>query len=351
MAQKKAPAKKTTAKKTPAKKAPAKKAPAKKAPAKKTPAKEPAKKKSVYWVYVRRTLISNVKVKAESPEAAERLAEEQGAGYLPMVEERAEWYDFEYACDGECNDFPPDIGDDEDEGEEPDAAREEAEPAEEPEEEAAPAKKKSAKKKARVVDPAVVEGIIASMVPIPGKDYRMGKFEVTQAQWEAVMGENPSKFEGAENPVEMVSWDDCKEFLETLNAQPAAQASGLVFRLPTEEEWEFACRAGATGKYCKLADGTEISEKTLDEVAWFDENSDNTTHPVGQKKPNAFGLYDMHGNVLEWTATAYGVFLVDRGGGWYDWARNCEASLRSARSPSDRDDDIGFRLCASGRAD
>ena len=214
-----------------------------------------------------------------------------------------------------------------------------------------PAKQAPAKKKARTVDPAVVEGILASMVPIPGKDYRMGKFPVTQAQYKAVTGKNPSEFKGAEDPVEMVSWDNCQTFLETLNAQPAAKASGLVFRLPTEEEWEFACRAGATGDYCKLADGTEITEETLGEVAWFEDNSGNETHPVGQKKPNAIGLYDMHGNVWEWTNTAVGVYRVYRGGCWFYTARLCGSSFRDRGSPSYRDDLLGFRLCASGRAE
>ena len=90
----------------------------------------------------------------------------------------------------------------------------------------------------------------------------LGKFEVTQAQWEAVMGENPSYFKGADNPVENVSWVDCQEFLKKLNALPAVKKSGLVFRLPDEKEWEYACRAGSTGHYCRLADGTEITEST-----------------------------------------------------------------------------------------
>ena len=214
------------------------------------------------------------------------------------------------------------------------------------------AKKASAKKKARVVDPVIVEGIIASMVPIPGKDYRMGRFPVTQAQWEAVTGENPSEFKGAENPVEYVSWNDCQAFLETLNAQPAVQASGLVFRLPTEEEWEFAARAGASGDYCKLADGKEITEETLGEVAWFDEKYDTgSTHPVGQKKPNAFGLYDMHGNVWEWTATADGGDPAYHGGSWFDSAGVCESSYGLGNPPSYRHGLLGFRLCADRRAD
>ena len=246
-----------------------------------------------------------------------------------------------------------------------------------------------------------VERLVAEMVQIPGRDYRMGKYEVTQAQWEAVMGENPSRhmgkyevtqaqweavmgenpsyFKGADHPVENVSWDDCQAFLEKLNAHPAARASGLVFRLPTEEEWENACRAGSTNAYCRLADGTEITEATLGRVAWFYENlstrprwlarslafaerlvdrvrevdwSETLSHkPVGRKEPNAWGLHDMHGNVWEWTETAVGGFRVYRGGGWGDSARGCESSDRRGDSPGRRSFDLGFRLCASGRAD
>ena len=198
---------------------------------------------------------------------------------------------------------------------------------------------------------ALSDSIELVMVRIPGKDYWMGKFPVTQAQWEAVMGENPSDdFKGADHPVENVSWDDCQVFLKTLNATPAVQASGLVFRLPKEDEWEYACRADAEGDYCKLADGTEITEETLDEVAWFDDNSGDETHPVGQKKPNAFGLYDMHGNVWEWTNTAVGRSRVGCGGSWNDSAGYCEPSNLSWLSPDCRNCDLGFRLCASARA-
>ena len=229
----------------------------------------------------------------------------------------------------------------------------------------APAKKAPAKKTAKKT-PAVATatetatialpgGVELVMVRIPGKDYWMGKFQVTQAQWESVTGTNPSDFKGPENPVENVSWDDCQVFLETLNAQPAAKASGLVFRLPEEAEWQYACRAGATeywtSAYCKLADGTEITEETLDEVAWFDKNSDEMTHPVGQKKPNAFGLYDMYGNVWEWTSTADGEDRVNHGGSWLDPAWDCESLIRGSGSPSYRDNDLGFRLCADRRAD
>ena len=219
-----------------------------------------------------------------------------------------------------------------------------------------------------------VERLVAEMVQIPGRDYRMGKYEVTQAQWEAVMGENPSYFKGADHPVECVSWDDCQAFLEKLNAHPAARASGLVFRLPTDEEWETACRAGSTNDYCRLADGTEITEATLGRVAWFDENlstrprwlsrflafaerlvdrvrevdwSETLSHkPVGRKEPNAWGLHDLHGNVWEWTETAVGVSRVRRGGSWRSSARSC-ASNRLWFSPSYRDYYLGFRLCAT----
>jgi len=196
----------------------------------------------------------------------------------------------------------------------------------------------------------IISELITNMVAIPGKNFKMGKYEVTQAQWEAVMGENPSRFKGSENPVECVSWDDCKKFLEKLNSMPEVKESGLTFRLPTEKEWEYACRAGSTGDYCKLADGTEITKSTLGEVAWYDDNSDNKTHTVGQKKPNAFGLYDMHGNVLEWCEDLYlagDSGRVFRGGGWLNGSGDCTASYGGLNDPDDRDIYLGFRVAAS----
>ena len=202
-----------------------------------------------------------------------------------------------------------------------------------------------------------------SMVKIPEKDYWIGKTEVTQAQWEAVMGNNPSENKGADNPVECVSWDDCQQFIEEINSLPAVKDSGLVFRLPRSAEWEYACCAGATDHYCKLANGTEITEDTLGRVAWHDDNSGDETHPVGQKAPNAFGLYDMLGNVREWCQEENGRmndhvkakgrvnehWRFCQGGGFYEPPVACRADFGGS-SPSDsRYRSIGFRLCAEKR--
>ncbi len=115
--------------------------------------------------------------------------------------------------------------------------------------------------------------------------FAIGKYEITQAQWQTVMGSNPSNFKGANLPVETVSWNEAKEFCQKLS-----QLTGKTYRLPTEAEWEYACRAGTTGAYAG----------ELAAMVWYGNNSGSTTHPVGQKQPNAFGLFDMHGNVWEW---------------------------------------------------
>ena len=200
----------------------------------------------------------------------------------------------------------------------------------------------------------ISDSVSIKLRSVPGNLW-FGQYEVTQAQWEVVMGkkcEIPnywSRYIGKNLPAVCVSFDDYHEFLEKLNALPSVKKSGLTFRLPTAEEWELACRAGATGKFCRLADGTEISESTLGQVAWFGEDEyTGSTHPVGQKQPNAFGLYDMHGNVQEAVAVSNRNHYGFRGGWAGDSARDCESSGRGREfhflfhgGP-----DFGFRLCA-----
>lgn len=198
---------------------------------------------------------------------------------------------------------------------------------------------------------SMIPDIIAGMTPIPGKNFKMGKTEVTQAQWEEVMGNNPSRVWASNNPVDRVSWQDCQIFLEKLNSHPLVQKSGLLFRLPTEEEWEYSCRAGSTGPFCKLANGEEIQESTLNEVAWFGDRYRGASYPVGEKTPNAYGLFDMHGNVFEWTSTENEDGFVVRGGSWNNPANACEASCRiSGCPPSNKEPILGFRLCADNKS-
>ena len=185
------------------------------------------------------------------------------------------------------------------------------------------------------------------------KPFYMGVTEVTQAQYEAVMGTNPSHFKGATNPVEMVSWNDATEFCKKLS-----EKTGQTVRLPTEAEWEYACRAGSKTRF-SFGDADE----GLGDYAWYNANSGNTTHPVGQKKPNAWGLYDMHGNVWEWCADWFGDYpkgavtdprvrrpvqmRVLRGGSWYGDAGECRSGYRSWTTPIDRNDNGGFRVVVS----
>ena len=186
-------------------------------------------------------------------------------------------------------------------------------------------------------------------------DFYIGKYEVTQAQWKAVMGSNPSNWTGDNLPVEKVSWDDVQEFIQKLNAQ-----TGKKFRLPTEAEWEYAARGGNQSKGYKYSGSNSISE-----VAWYDGNSGDKTHPVGQKTPNELGIYDMSGNVWEWcqdwySSSAYssssqtnptgpssGSYRVLRGGSWGSNAGRCRVSNRSFTFPDYRDSYYGFRLACS----
>ena len=181
----------------------------------------------------------------------------------------------------------------------------------------------------------------------------IGKYEVTQAQWEKVMGSNPSRFKGTGNPVENVTWNDAQAFVKKLES--LSPASG--FRLPREAEWEYACRGG--GQKEKYCGGNDINR-----VAWYDGNSGRKTRPVGGKAPNALGLYDMSGNVYEWCLDAWdekaysrsdrrqdpevtggtGVHRVYRGGSWYDMPRNIRAGNRTKYIPNFKSSFVGLRV-------
>lgn len=204
---------------------------------------------------------------------------------------------------------------------------------------------------------SISDDVVVELQSIPGNLW-FGKYEVTQAQWVAVMGNKDFSsrdgydLNGPNKPAVMISWDECQEFLERLNALSSVKESGLTFRLPTEKEWEFACRAGAKGKYFRLEDGTEINEYTISWVAWFDGFSrvNGSIEKVGQLQPNAFGLYDMLGNAWEWTSTESGDYWdkwIIRGGGWTSPAEFCTATYRS--KATSQSVEIGFRLCADSK--
>ena len=182
--------------------------------------------------------------------------------------------------------------------------------------------------------------------------YYIGKTEVTQELWQAVMGSNPSGFSGANLPVEKVSWEDCQIFIAILN-----ELTGKYFRLPTEAEWEYAARGGSKSQGYKYS-----GSNTVDDVAWYPSNSSSKTHPVATKAPNELGIYDMSGNVLEWcsdwysssyyssssqynpTGPASGSRRVYRGGSWGSSARLCRVSYRDYNGPSYRFYNLGLRL-------
>jgi formylglycine-generating enzyme required for sulfatase activity len=184
----------------------------------------------------------------------------------------------------------------------------------------------------------------------------MGKYPVTQAQWQAVMGDNPSSIKnaGLDTPVDKVSWDDCQRFLARLNGMQGQ----WTCRLPTEAEWEYACRAGTEGE----------TYGNLDSIAWYSDNSGGTIHPVGQKQPNAFGLHDMLGNVWQWCQDWYagtypsgglatdpqgpshGSYRVFRGGSWSVSATFVRSAYRDFFTPPDsRNNGLGFRVVAVAR--
>jgi len=185
------------------------------------------------------------------------------------------------------------------------------------------------------------------------KPFYMGVTEVTQAQYEAVMGTNPSDFEGAANPVEEVSWNDATEFCKKLS-----EKTRQAVRLPTEAEWEYACRAGS-----KTGFSFGDADEGLGDYAWYSANSGNTTHPVGQKKPNAWGLFDMHGNAWEWCADWYGEYpkgavtdpqgpasgrsKILRGGAWSTPPDPCRSANRYSYGRGDRYYYFGFRVVVS----
>ena len=185
------------------------------------------------------------------------------------------------------------------------------------------------------------------------KSFYMGRYGVTQKEWREVMGSNPSSFNGDDLPVKNVSWDDAQEFIRKLNEK---EGTGK-YRLPSEAEWEYACRAGTTTRY-SFGD----SESKLGDYAWYSKNSDRKAHPVGRKKPNPWGLYDMHGNVWEGAQDKWhsdyngaptdgsawerggGADRVVRGGGWSVDAEGCRSSYRGHLDPGDRRYVLCFRL-------
>ena len=180
------------------------------------------------------------------------------------------------------------------------------------------------------------------------KGFWLGKYEVSQAQWKSVMGDNPSHFKGNDKPVDSVTWDDCQSFIKKVNNRLKCES-----RLPTEAEWEYACRAGTTWDY----GGTG----QLDGMGWYDGNSGQTTHSIGKKSANSWGFYDMHGNVWEWCFDWEGPLMygtdpngppsgsrrVLRGGSW-SYNADCSKSFNRGRNfPNAVCEDFGFRLCMS----
>jgi formylglycine-generating enzyme required for sulfatase activity len=197
------------------------------------------------------------------------------------------------------------------------------------------------------------EGAEAHQVTL-SQPFYLGKYQVTQAQWVAVMGENPSLFKGERHPVDKVSWKTVQAFIQGLEAKEGRDG----YYLPSEAEWEYAARAGTTSDY---SFGNNHSQ--LMRYAWFDDNSGGQTHPVGEKKPNPWGLYDMHGNVLEWVYDWYGTYpksdvtdpcgpskgdsRVLRGGSYGNSAWGLRSAARYYLTRGNRYGSYGFRLALS----
>ncbi|MDX1908390.1 MAG: formylglycine-generating enzyme family protein [Bacteroidia bacterium] len=195
--------------------------------------------------------------------------------------------------------------------------------------------------------------------PVTVPDFYLGRYPVTQALWVAVMGGNPAYFKGKTHPVENVSWDDCQDFIQQLNAR-----TGIAYRLPTEAEWEYAARGGSYSEGYRYA-----GSDNLNEVGWYQENSYGETHPVGQKLPNELGLYDLSGNIDEWCedvwhhsyegAPSDGSARIGeplnsyfprglRGGFFYSDAQRCRVSSRSDNRLANQASRIqGLRLACS----
>lgn len=187
------------------------------------------------------------------------------------------------------------------------------------------------------------------------KPFYLAVFEVTQEQYAFVMNANPSKLKGPKNPVTNVSWEEAQEFCRRLSANPLERAARRVYRLPTEAEWEYACRAGTTAEFSFGEDQSQLVE-----YGWFKDNANSRSFPVVQRKPNPWGLHDMHGNVAEWCQDLFGEYLkidetdpsgptigskrITRGGSYLDAAPNCRSAARSGSSPETREPSVGFRV-------
>jgi len=186
-------------------------------------------------------------------------------------------------------------------------------------------------------------------------DFYIGKYEVTQAQWSAVMGSNPSHFKGDNLPVETVSWIDIQQFITKLN-----RLTGKQYRLPTEAEWEFAARGGTRSKHYEYS-----GSNTASNVAWIDQNSDSKTHPAGTKTANESGIYDMSGNVWEWCndwysryndkpvinpkGASFSYYRIKRGGSFNYFAQHTHVAHRDYDLPDNRSSTLGFRLACSSK--